>query len=524
MSSSITRSLGKYRLIALLAQGGMGDVWLAVSCGPAGFSKLVVIKELRSTFVHDAPFLRMFLEEARLSARLSHPNIVQTYEVGEERGTLFIAMEYLDGQSLHRLRRRSQQHHGRALPLALELPVLLATLRALEYAHEFDDYDGTPLRVVHRDVSPQNVMVTYDGQVKLLDFGIAKALDTSEETRTGTIKGKITYMSPEQAVADDIDHRTDIFGLGVLLAEAICGERFWPKLPQARIFARLVRGELPTIRDRAQNAPEALIDVCERAISVDREARYASARAMRMDLEAVLAAHPELRSSAHDTAAHLAEAFAPERAEVRACIDAQLRTVRSAESAGVQEVRLLSLDAYHSDTASLPAPAAFESASHPSRPSSLAPLSATVRPPNVAASVSSLNTTRSPDTASVSINAVMRPSRPLRVIAVAATLGVIGVFVVMLFIAARSMEARRAAAAATAAPPASTDALPAATASTAPAEATATTNTGDGASPSPATGEAADAGAPSTSRSAPTWHTPPRAPAKRPDLDIRLSR
>jgi serine/threonine-protein kinase len=506
MSSNTTRSLGKYRLLALLAQGGVGDIWLAVSNGPGGFSKLVV----------------------RISARLSHPHIVQTHEVGEDRGTLFIAMEYLEGQSLSRLRRRHLQTRETPLPLALELPVILATLRALEHAHELRDYDGAPLRIVHRDVSQQNVMVTYDGQIKLLDFGIAKALDTTEETRTGTIKGKISYMSPEQAVADDIDHRTDIFSAGVLLAEAIAGERFWPRLPQTRIFGRLVQGELPTLRDRAQKTPETLLKVCERSLMVDRDARYASVRDMRVELEAVLSAHPELHGGAQATAACLAEVFASERTGVRAYVDQQLQTLRGTEEASVHA--LVSLDALHRDTTSLPfAPVAVDSSSQLSRRSSLAPLATSVMPPGESSSAL-LPIMPSPGTAFFPVN--VSPRRPVP-LAWAAALGVIGVLVGMLLVGgiggrrAGSMDLGRAPAMG---PPASAEVLPSPTALCAPPPApvaTAAATSGEGAADASVAEPAASSNrAPPTFRPSPSPSPRATAPATaRPqELDIRLSR
>src|SRR5262249_51348748 len=158
--------------------------------GPAGFNKLVVVKKMRRELAQDPDGLAMFLDEARLAARLSHPNIVQTYEIGHEGDQYFIAMEYLEGKTLQASRSTTKG----VLTLPMQLRVLCEVLIALEYAHDLVDYDGTPLRIVHRDVSPQNVFITYQGSVKLVDFGIAKAVDSSQQTRTGVVKGKVTYM------------------------------------------------------------------------------------------------------------------------------------------------------------------------------------------------------------------------------------------------------------------------------------------------------------------------------------------
>src|ERR1700760_1905309 len=191
------RALGKYQLIAEIARGGMGIVYLAMVQGPGGFHKLVVVKELNPSVVEEPAFLTMFLDEARLAARLSHPNIVQTNEVGHEGQRYFMAMEYLDGRGLDHVRRRSRTA-GFGLTLHMHLRVICDVLAGMDYAHELADFDGTPLHIVHRDASPQNVFLTFDGQVKLLDFGIAKAADSMHETITGVVKGKVSYMSPEQ--------------------------------------------------------------------------------------------------------------------------------------------------------------------------------------------------------------------------------------------------------------------------------------------------------------------------------------
>jgi eukaryotic-like serine/threonine-protein kinase len=380
--STVARSLGKYRLIALLAQGGMGDVWLAFQHGPAGFNKLVVLKELPDAFLEDVSSLTMFLDEARICARLNHPHVVQTYEIGEDKGAYFIAMEFLDGHSLQRLRYRARER-GHPLSLAHELPVLMATLRALEYAHELVDYDGTPLRLVHRDVSPHNVLITFDGQAKLLDFGIAKALDSKHETRSGTVKGKLPYMSPEQALGDNVDQRADIFAVGVMLAEALTGRRFWPRMPQQQMFAHLVRGSLPDYRAQARPAPAELFAICDKAIAFDPAARYQSAAEMRDDLQATIDRHPELRGGIDTTATVLADLFADERERVRACIDAGIRAFRPGQNidSPATAFEVVSLAGIHPESTSVPTPTSVPLPEH-DHPS-LAPLSATMRPPRL---------------------------------------------------------------------------------------------------------------------------------------------
>src|SRR4051812_19204287 len=188
--------VGRYRLLAELARGGMGIVYVAAAQGPAGFTKLVALKELQPELVRDAEFLTMFLEEARMAARLNHPNIVQTIDVSDADGRHFIAMEYLEGRSLYQVLRRFAAKGG--FPLRLALSVIRDALSALDYAHELADAEGRRLAFVHRDMSPHNVFVTYDGHSKVIDFGIAKARDSSLETKTGVLKGRTHYMAPEQ--------------------------------------------------------------------------------------------------------------------------------------------------------------------------------------------------------------------------------------------------------------------------------------------------------------------------------------
>ena len=186
-SQTHAATLGKYQLIGELGHGGMAKVYLALAAGPAGFNKLVVIKQILTELGEDSDFLAMFLDEARLAARLNHPNVVQTNEVGEDNGRYFLCMEYLEGQPLNRVLTRlvTKATLGSRLPLAQLLRILSDALSGLHYAHELCDFDGSPLSVVHRDMSPHNIFVTYSGQVKLVDFGIAKAQSSSVETRAG---------------------------------------------------------------------------------------------------------------------------------------------------------------------------------------------------------------------------------------------------------------------------------------------------------------------------------------------------
>jgi serine/threonine-protein kinase len=328
-TGSGANSLGKYRLIAELGHGGMAEVFLAVVRGPAGFNKLVVIKQIRPQLAEDPEFLGMFLDEARLAARLSHPNVVQTNEVGQEGERYFIAMEYLEGQPLNRIVHRLQKSGG--LPLAMHLKIVCQALAGLHHAHELTDYDGTALGVVHRDVTPHNVFVTYDGQVKVVDFGIAKALNSSSETRTGVLKGKVAYMAPEQARGERVDRRADLFSVGVMLWEAATGKRLWKGVPDITILQRLLAGEVPTPRSVKPDVPEKLEAIILKSLAHQREDRYATAAEMQLALEAYLDEAGE-RVHERDIGKIIASNFEADRAKIKGIIDEQLRAKPAAAS------------------------------------------------------------------------------------------------------------------------------------------------------------------------------------------------
>jgi serine/threonine-protein kinase len=332
--------LGKYKVIAELGHGGMADVYLAVVRGPVGFNKLMVIKQLRPHLAEVPDFLDMFLDEARLAARLNHPNVVQTNEIIEEGNRYVIAMEYLDGQSFDRVLRRGQKQ-GK-LTRAHQLRVLCEALEGLHYAHELQDFDGTPLRVVHRDVTPHNIFVTYEGQVKVVDFGIAKAANCSAETRTGVLKGKVAYMAPEQARGDELDRRADLFSVGLMLWEVATGMRPWKGLNDIQILGRLATGQIPAPSTVSPEVDPELERICLRAIAMDPNARYATAAEMREELDRYIE-EKNLRVSSRELGAVVAELFQERRAELRALIESQLRDARSLPTGEFQAIRAVSL-------------------------------------------------------------------------------------------------------------------------------------------------------------------------------------
>jgi serine/threonine-protein kinase len=312
--------IGRYRLLAELARGGMGIVYVAAAQGPAGFQKVVALKELQPELVRDSEFLTMFLEEARIAARLNHPNIVQTIDVSESDGRHFIAMEYLEGRSLYQVLRRFAPKGG--FPLHLSLSVIRDALNALDYAHELADSDGRRLGFVHRDMSPHNIFVTFDGHSKVIDFGIAKARDSAVETKTGVLKGRTHYMAPEQ-LTHQADRRTDIFAVGAILFEIVAGRRLWKGLGEIEILGRLLRGDIPSLETVRTVIPGPIFDICKKALSASPADRYATAAEMRDALDEYLWQSGGIPRPKEIAEALVAE-FGPERQKHREIIDRAL--------------------------------------------------------------------------------------------------------------------------------------------------------------------------------------------------------
>jgi serine/threonine protein kinase/ABC-type branched-subunit amino acid transport system substrate-binding protein len=311
---------GKFRFIADIGHGGMSEVFLALTQGGlGGFQKLVAVKLLRRDLAEDEDFRQMFLEEARLTARLSHPNVVQTNDVGEDAGRYYIAMEYLEGQTFERMRR--SRSAGKLFPLNMQIQMLVNVLSGLHYAHELADYDNTPLAIVHRDVTPSNVFITYDGQVKLVDFGIAKVLDSLNHTRVGVLKGKARYMAPEQISGGAIDRRADIFSVGVMLWEMLAGSQIWLGTSETEILRRVARGDMPAL---PREGSPLLQQICAKAMAFEADERYLTAEALRADLDVYLAQHAT-PSREHGIGAAVTEMFREERAQIRQLIEVQLR-------------------------------------------------------------------------------------------------------------------------------------------------------------------------------------------------------
>ena len=312
--------VGKYRIVLPLGQGGTADVYLAVADGPSGFTKLVVVKVLRKSLASDSEFRMMFVSEARLAARLHHPNIVQTNEVIEVDGAPVLVMEYLDGQPLSQVIVRGKQG---GFTLAMQLRVLADALAGLHAAHELADFDGTPLGVVHRDVSPHNLFVTIEGQAKVLDFGIAKLERSMVETEVGTVKGKLRYMAPEQVAGDKLDRRADVYAAGVILWEALTGERMWKGSSEGEIRARVLAGDLPLSETARPDVPETLARICRRALSRAPGDRHATARQLADELDAAMS-ELGLAASQREIGAMVARLFEDIRGETKRTIETKL--------------------------------------------------------------------------------------------------------------------------------------------------------------------------------------------------------
>jgi serine/threonine-protein kinase len=312
---------GRYQTLARIGHGGMAEVLLAAS-GSGGVVKLAVLKCLWPELAEDADFTEMFVDEARLCARLSHPNVVQTHEVVEHEGRLALAMEYLEGQPLRSVLARL--HGTAAFSLPTRLRVITSVLAGLEYAHELRDFDGTPLELVHRDVSPHNVIVTYDGHVKLIDFGVAKSLAASHQTRPGAVKGKLAYLAPEALRGERADRRADVFSVGVMLWEMLAGRRLWGRKSDSVSGAwRLAAGVPAPPLPEDVDVPRSLRVILTRALALDPNARFQTAAELAAALESV---------GVDGSASHAArlgrlvsDAFAPEREARRALIERHVR-------------------------------------------------------------------------------------------------------------------------------------------------------------------------------------------------------
>ncbi|WP_224370403.1 serine/threonine protein kinase [Hyalangium versicolor] len=277
--------LGRYEIVSELGRGGMATVYRARAAGPMGFEKTLVVKCILPHLVEDPQFIEMFHSEAKLAAQLTHPNIVQIFDFGEAEGTYFIAMEYVDGPNLRALMRRAQTL-GKALPLPLCAKIVSQACEGLAFAHEFTAPDtGEPLHLIHRDVSPDNILLARNGTVKLVDFGIVKAANQVHQTRVGTLKGKVPFMAPEQLRNEPFDLRIDVYALGVVLYELVTGRRPYEAPHEAALIHAILNEPIIPVASRRPDVPEALQHIISRALAKNPDERYASCREMQSDLD-----------------------------------------------------------------------------------------------------------------------------------------------------------------------------------------------------------------------------------------------
>ena len=313
------QKVGRYQLIRRLAVGGMAEIYLArlPGVGIEGFEKLVVIKRILPQHALDPELLRMFLDEARLSATLTHPHVTEVYDVGTDGEAPFFAMEYVLGANLRQLMQARAKAEGGPLPLEHAIGIVAAAAAGLHYAHEKRGPGGEPLHIVHRDVSPSNVLVSYDGAVKVSDFGIAKWAHQRTQTQEGALKGKFGYMSPEQCRGKPLDARSDVFALGTILYELTTGEAPFAAPTDFEILNRIVDGPIEPPRGTdARPYPPALSAIVMRALALDPADRTPTAQALQVDLE-TFARQERLEVSTVALGAFMQTLFADDLASLR---------------------------------------------------------------------------------------------------------------------------------------------------------------------------------------------------------------
>ena len=281
---------GKYTLLDKLAVGGMAEIFLARQEGVEGFQKTIVLKRIRPHLSSQPNFVRMFLNEAMLAAQLSHPNIVQIYDLGKINDSYFIAMEYVFGRDMRRIIAKAQAK-GIGFPMEYALKIASSVCEGLYYAHQKTDAQGVHLNIVHRDVTPENIFVSFDGTVKILDFGIAKASNQMIQTDVGEVKGKLSYMSPEQCCGHALDGRNDIFSLGVVLYECLTGFRLFTGESEAAVVRSIIDGKIYSPSYFVADIPPAVEEILMKALEKNRDNRYQSAWEMQSDINKFLSHH-----------------------------------------------------------------------------------------------------------------------------------------------------------------------------------------------------------------------------------------
>jgi len=314
--------LDRFELITELASGGMATVYLARLSGVAGFQRLVAIKRLHPHLAREPEFIEMFLDEARLAARIHHPNVVPIQEVGESDSGYYLVMDYVEGDTFARVLARASQSKA-TVPHGVTIRVLLDVLAGLHAAHQLVDDHGQPLEIVHRDVSPQNILVGADGVARLVDFGVARAASRLSTTRSGQLKGKLAYMAPEQARGKGVDRRADLFSCGIVLWEALALKRLFKGDGEAETLNRVLYDEIAPPSSVRDDVPKALEDVCMKALQRDIDQRYATAQDFADALEAA-ARSLSCIGSVRDVAATLDQVLGTDISQQRDAVRAWL--------------------------------------------------------------------------------------------------------------------------------------------------------------------------------------------------------
>ena len=325
-------TIGRYRVLGRLAKGGMAEVLIGALDGAAGVSRAVVIKRVLPHLAEESEFRTMFLDEAKLVAGLRHPNVVSVLELGEDDGLLFLVMEYLQGEGLDALSARVL-NHGTVLEPRLAAFIVAEACAGLHAAHTHTGPSGEPLNIIHRDVSPHNIFLGYDGHVKLIDFGIAQSNIQDSRTQTGIVKGKISYMAPEQLDRRPLDHRVDVFALGIVLWELLTGQRLFKRQSPMETVRAVCFDPIPGPLDVRDDLPVYLDGICRCALSRDPNQRYESAAAMREDLLKCIRSLNQTGNERDELARLLQQEFAENRKDKR-------RMIRSIESGGDADVSI----------------------------------------------------------------------------------------------------------------------------------------------------------------------------------------
>jgi serine/threonine protein kinase len=359
MPSSAPLVADRFRSLFVIGRGGMGWVEVALEQGERGFQRIVALKRMLPEASIDRHHIDMFMREAHVAELLSHPNVVHAFAFGEDKGELFLAMEYVEGEPLSRMLATAHKQEGRiAAPLVAHF--LAEVCEGLHAAHELCDPTGKPLNLIHRDVSPHNVMVAYEGHVKLLDFGVVKIdqLDakggSGGRTKTGEVKGKTAYMSPEQAMGEPLDRRSDLYSLGAVLFECIAGQRMWGTGTDFDVLRRLALEEPPRLADVAPNAPRALCALHARLVARNRDERPPTALAVASELRTFIA-DSGTRPDAHVVRAVMGRLF---QQEIERHQQALARALEEAAPGEVEDLRRSLVTGFSETRIEIPGPVA----------------------------------------------------------------------------------------------------------------------------------------------------------------------